>query len=169
VGNLASPESLLHRWEEMQHDPSLQDLPYKIELNSWGKIEMTPASVRRGILQAALAAQIRTQLSDGVAFISCPVLTAKGICVPAVAWASASFMARQSDTAVFRRAPEICAEIAEPDIEQKTAAYLAAGAKEVWSVSEEGRVRYFGREGERTASEFSVSVTLPLPLIGIKP
>jgi len=45
MGNLATPEALLHRWEQMQHDPSLQDLPYKIELNAWGKVEMSPASV----------------------------------------------------------------------------------------------------------------------------
>ena len=26
MGNPATPESLLHRWEELQRDPSLQDL-----------------------------------------------------------------------------------------------------------------------------------------------
>ena len=44
MGNLASPESLLARWQEMQEDPTLRDLPYKIELNAWGKVEMSPAS-----------------------------------------------------------------------------------------------------------------------------
>ena len=44
MGNLATPETLLARWDEALHDPSLQDLPYKIEINAWGKVEMSPAS-----------------------------------------------------------------------------------------------------------------------------
>ncbi len=31
-------------WSEVLADKSLQDLPYKIELNEWGKIEMSPAT-----------------------------------------------------------------------------------------------------------------------------
>ena len=30
-------------WEEVCADPSLQDLSYKIELNKWENIEMSPA------------------------------------------------------------------------------------------------------------------------------
>ena len=56
MGNLATPESLVLRWNEVLRDPSLQDLPYKIELNAWGKVEMSPASHRHGGLQAELAA-----------------------------------------------------------------------------------------------------------------
>ena len=33
-------------WEEVLADRSLQDLPYKIELNKWGNIEMSPAKNR---------------------------------------------------------------------------------------------------------------------------
>jgi hypothetical protein len=32
------------RWSEVLQNETLRDLPYKIELNQWGKIEMTPAS-----------------------------------------------------------------------------------------------------------------------------
>ena len=42
------------------------DLPYKIELNAWGKIEMSPASNRHGRLQGELAFQLRRQLAGGV-------------------------------------------------------------------------------------------------------
>ena len=55
MGNLATPEALTLRWAEVCRDPSLQDLPYKIELNSWGKIEMSPASYRHALLQGAVA------------------------------------------------------------------------------------------------------------------
>ena len=45
MGNLASPQALIARWDELCRDPSLQDLPYKIEINAWGKVEMTPLTV----------------------------------------------------------------------------------------------------------------------------
>jgi hypothetical protein len=92
MGTLATPQALLHRWEEMQRDPSLQDLPYKIELNAWGKVEMSPASVRHGQLQAAVVEELKLKLRDGVSIVECPVLTDIGIRVPDVAWASAQFM-----------------------------------------------------------------------------
>ncbi len=32
------------KWQDVLLDKTLQDLPYKIELNEYGKIEMSPAS-----------------------------------------------------------------------------------------------------------------------------
>ena len=66
----------------------------------------------------------------------------------------------------YTRAPEICVGIVSPsnteaEIEAKTRAYLAAGAKEVWLVSEEGTVRYIDGSGERSASQFGVTPVLP--------
>ena len=78
----------------MQQDPSLQDLPYKIELNAWGKVEMSPASIRHGRLQAALTVELAQQLPDGVTVTECPILTDIGIRVPDLAWASAQFMSQ---------------------------------------------------------------------------
>ncbi|HUG79778.1 MAG TPA: Uma2 family endonuclease, partial [Burkholderiales bacterium] len=121
MGNLATPEALVARWIELCKDPSLLDLPYKIELNAWGKIEMSPASNRHGRLQMALG----------------------GIRVPGVVWASAQFMEAYGEITPYLRAPEICVEIVSPsnvqaEIDEKIGAYLAAGATEVWLVSEEG-------------------------------
>jgi len=42
------------QWQEVVNDPSLQDLPYKIELNEYGKIIMSPASNKHSIIQAHL-------------------------------------------------------------------------------------------------------------------
>jgi hypothetical protein len=33
---------LHQRWEQVLRDPVLRELPYRIELNKWGHIEMTP-------------------------------------------------------------------------------------------------------------------------------
>ncbi len=43
MGNVPTPEALTVRWAEVVADRTLRDLPYKIELNAWGKIEMSPA------------------------------------------------------------------------------------------------------------------------------
>jgi len=43
MGNLHTAEALTLRWAEVCRDASLENLPYKIELNAWGKIEMSPA------------------------------------------------------------------------------------------------------------------------------
>jgi Uma2 family endonuclease len=169
MGTLATPEALLHRWEEMQRDPSLQDLPYKIELNAWGKVEMSPASNRHGRLQIALGAELMKQLPAGVAISECSILTRIGIRVPDVVWASADFMHAYAEITPYLRAPEICIEIVsasnvQAEIDEKSSAYFAAGAAEVWLVSEEGSIRYLGPEGERTASRFAVAITLPPPM-----
>ena len=166
MGNLATPESLIARWEEVLRDPSLQDLPYKIELNAWGKVEMSPASVRHGQLQAALAAEFAQQLRHGVTVTECPILTDIGIRVPDLAWASAHFMNRHRGMSPLPRAPEICVEVLSPsnvsaEVIEKTRAYLAAGAQEVWLVFEQGSIRFIDGSGEKAQSAFPISVKLP--------
>ena len=166
MGDLATPQALLHRWEELQHDPSLQALPYKIELNAWGKVEMSPASVRHGQHQAALAEAFRQKLGHGTTITGCPILTDIGIRVPDLAWASAQFMRQHAGMSPLPRAPEICVEVISPsnvaaEITEKTRAYLAAGAQEVWLAYEDGRIRLIDRAGENPASAFPISVSLP--------
>jgi Uma2 family endonuclease len=170
VGNLASPESLLHRWDEVLRDPSLQDLPYKIELNAWGKVEMSPASNRHSHLQGILGVELVKQLG-GRQLPECSILTKIGIRVPDVGWASADFMKAYGEITPFMRAPEICIEIISPsnvqaEIDEKTRAYLAAGAKEVWIVADDGSIRVFDATGEKAKSDFPVSITLPGPMKG---
>ena len=38
-------------WADVMAHPQLQDLPFKIELNRWGRIEMSPASNEHGKVQ----------------------------------------------------------------------------------------------------------------------
>lgn len=166
MATLATPQALLVRWDEVLKEPTLRDLPYKIELNAWGKVEMTPASNRHSRLQAALAAQFDRQLIGGVAFTECSILTSIGIRCPDVAWASPEFIAAYGEITPYNRAPEICVEILSPsnvqaEIDEKTRAYLAAGAHEVWIVSEAGNVRYFGPGGEKPRSDFPLAISLP--------
>jgi Uma2 family endonuclease len=168
MANLATPEALCARWEEVLNDPSLRDLPYKIELNAWGKLEMAPRSNRRGRLAGEISAALVEQLQGSV-FISCSILTASGIRTPDVAWASPEFMQAFGEMTPYVRAPEICVEIVSErtvaaEVAEKTAAYFAVGALEVWLVSEGGSVRFVGPAGDQEKSRFPVSMSLPAPL-----
>jgi len=168
MANLATPEALIARWHEALRDPSLRDLPYKIEINAWGKLEMTPASNRHGRLQIAIGAELMRQLPDGLVISECSILTRIGIRVPDVVWASPDFMRDFGEITPYVQAPEICIEIISPsnvqaEIEGKRGAYFAAGAREVWLVSEDGTIRYFGPAGEKAASDYPVQITLPPP------
>jgi Uma2 family endonuclease len=169
MGNLATPEALIARWDELCRDPSLRNLPYKIELNASGKIEMSPAGNRHGRLQGELALQLGRQLAAGQVISECSIFTRIGIRVADIAWASHEFMAAFGEITPYTRAPEICVEIASPsnpkgELEEKTQACLAAGAREAWIVTEDGSIRYFTSAGEQPKSGFPVTVSLPPPI-----
>jgi Uma2 family endonuclease len=169
MGNVASPDALRLRWTEMENDPSLRDLPYKIELNAWGKVEMSPASYAHGRAQGYLVAELSKQLDGGAPLGEVPIVTDLGIRVPDVAWASDTYMAAVGAASPLPRAPEICIEIVSPsntddEMREKTRAYLVTGAKEVSLVSEECFIRYFDVNGQKTSSDFPVSIPALLPI-----
>lgn len=159
MGHTATKELLVARWTELVNDPSLHDLPYKIELNQEGTIEMSPASNRHGMQQAQVARDLGNALTGGAVITECSVLTDIGVRVSDVAWASAEFLGREGENTPFGRAPEICVGIRSPsntdrEISEKVRAYLAAGAVEVWIVDEAGARRIYGPDGERETSGF---------------
>ncbi len=166
MGTVTSPEALVLRWTEVINDPVLRNLPYKLELNTSGKIEMSPANNRRGRLQALIAAELLRQLPRGTVINEASILTDIGVRVPDVVWCSPEFFHLHREVTPYPNAPEICVEIVSPsnsvaELQEKTRAYLAAGAKEVWQVSEKGAVRYYDLLGDRSASAFAVIVSLP--------
>ena len=166
MGNLSTPEVLALRWSEIQRDGTLCNLPYKVELNLWGRIEMSPASFWHGRLQAAISVQVARQLLDGEVLTAIPVQTDIGIRVPNVAWGSHAYLTQNKDTSPAPRAPEICIEIVSTsnspeEIKEKIRAYLAPGAVEVWIVPEEGPTRFFDGLGEPSASRYPVALHLP--------
>ena len=111
MGQITPQEALALRWAELCNDPRLHDLPGKIELNAYGVIEMSPASNRHGINQAAVASALAGQLPTGVALVECSIATTEGVRVPDVAWASGDFIARHDDVTPYPQAPEICVEV----------------------------------------------------------
>jgi Uma2 family endonuclease len=139
-------------WPEVLADPTLRDLPYKIELNEHGSIVMTPASNRHGLLQVRLANRLSQMIPDGEAMVECSIDTPKGVKVADVAWLSAAFLAAHGDETPYPAAPELCVEVVSPsnsaaEINEKKGLYFAKGAKEVWLCDEDGRVQFFTVEG----------------------
>lgn len=165
MGQITSHEALALRWAELCSDPGLNDLPYKIELNAYGTIEMSPTSTKHARFQATIAHELTRQLPAGTVMTECPIATIEGVRVPDVAWASPEFVARHGDATPLPQAPEICVEVRSPsnsdaEMEMKTRAYLAAGALEVWVISDAGACQVFGADGARAASRFAVALAL---------
>ena len=126
------------QWQDVLADKSLRDLPYKIELNEYGHIEMSPTSFTHSYLQGTLAFLLRTQLS-GKVFTEFAVITDKGVKVPDVAWSSDAYYQQHKNDITATAAPEICVEIISPsnsmkEMRAKIKLYLKAGATEVWLV-----------------------------------
>lgn len=168
MGDRPTPEALVRRWREILDDPALRDLPYKIELNARGQIEMSPASNLHGYFQHLVASELERLLPDGVVITEASVLTAIGVRVPDVVWSSRAFIEAHGMVTPFPRAPEICVEVLSPsntreEIDEKIAAYIAAGAIEVWVVAEDGGTSCHDASGARATSRFGLVPTLPSP------
>ena len=123
-------------WSEVIASPYLQNLPFKIELNKWGNIEMSPASNKRGKLQGDVCTELRKK-KGGVVISQCSIQTTEGVKVADVAWISNALYKRLGDETPYSQCPEICVEIKSPsnswaEMHMKASLYLAAGAKEVW-------------------------------------
>lgn len=161
-----SMAELRQRWRAAIDNPLLADVPGKIELNEKGSIELTPSSNRHALLQAFLAHELARLLPDGTVFTECSVETNIGVRVPDVAWASAAFMRRHGTTTPFPSAPDLCIEVLSPssttaETQEKTAAYLSAGAREVWLVDESGTLEIRSHEGPQPTSTFDIEPRLP--------
>src|SRR5258707_13886496 len=75
-------------WLEVCEDKRLQNLPYKIELNRWGKIEMSPHRREHSLFQGEIAYLLRNLLPNGLALSECAIETTENVKVADVAWAS---------------------------------------------------------------------------------
>ena len=161
---------LLMTWEEVCNDPSLQDLPYKIELNKWGHIEMSPARARHGDFQFWIAYLLQQKMLDGMCSTEVGIETAENTKVPDLIWASFAHRRVTPHEFAYAVAPEICVEVISPtnyleDQMHKGELYLRAGAKEFWLCDELGDMRFFDADGpmerSRLCPEFPLRVEIP--------
>ncbi|HPE60773.1 MAG TPA: Uma2 family endonuclease [Thiolinea sp.] len=150
-------------WSDIINDPTLQNLPFKIELNRFGKLLMSPASNRHGIAQSELAYQLRLKHPHGKVITECSIQTPEGTKVADVAWASDAFIDTWGTVTPFPRAPELCIEIVSPsnsreEMRLKKDLYLETGAQEVWVVYLDSHIDVFTADGLMENTERSAGI-----------
>ena len=145
-------------WQDVCEAPHLQDLPYKIELNRWGKIEMSPAKNIQGIYQSELVRALYQQFSSGKVITECGVQTKDHVKVADVAWISSERYTQVAHEIAYSQAPEICIEVVSPsnthqEMAWKMGLYFAAGAQECWLCNEQGELSFFSPQGQMESSQ----------------
>jgi Uma2 family endonuclease len=155
-------EELAERYRAMCADPCLENVPGKIELDTWGRMLMNPASNYHGAIQMRLGQRLASLGSEAISEAS--VLTARGLQVADIAWASAVFLKAHGLETPFTRAPELCVEIASPSnslrgLREKASAYVAAGATEAWIVFPQSkRIERYALDGAIEQSQFPIDL-----------
>lgn len=143
-------------WSEVLENPLFENLPFKIELNRFGQILMSPASNSHGNMEYRVGRALESHCPPGEIIIECSIQTSDGVKVADVAWASNAFINEFGYVTPYPQAPEICVEIVSPsnsdeEMRIKTELYLARGAQEVWLVSAQ-KLRFFSHSGELSRS-----------------
>jgi len=144
-------------WNQVCVDATLKGLPYKIELNEWGQIVMSPASIQHAIFQDHISALLRTLLNHGRVLQKFPVTTSENVKAPDVVWISDALLAQVRDQTASPVAPELCIEVMSPGNTKaqqlrKKELYLEAGAQEVWICSEQGDAEFYDATGRQPQS-----------------
>lgn len=159
-----SREELAMRYRDLCSDPTYNRVPGKIEIDVWGRLVMTPPSFYHGRLQGRVI-QALSALTGGEVSGETAIATAAGLFVADVAWASDAFIRAHSGDVALEKAPEICVEVISPsnsrkEIDDKTAAYFSAGAREVWHVYVKSeRYEIYGPQGQLQQSAFPVDLS----------
>ncbi|MEZ5537986.1 MAG: Uma2 family endonuclease [Thiolinea sp.] len=150
-------------WSEVINNPHLQNLPFKIELNKFGKLLMSPASNEHGLAQGEITHLLWLQHPQGKVITECSIQTPEGTKVADVAWASNEFISEWGSVTPYPRAPELCVEIVSPsnsreEMRIKKDLYLEAGAQEVWVVYMNSHMDIFTPDGQVTDTAFSEGI-----------
>jgi Uma2 family endonuclease len=157
---------LTARFEELIDDPRYSNVQGRLELNAWGQIIMTPPADFVHYRLAARLGRLFVAALGGEAIqegaVACEGF---GTLIADVVWCSPGFLAAHGQERVLQRAPEICVEVLSPsnstkEIDDKTRAYLAAGATEVWIIDPEGgTIAIHGPDGAKSASGYAVDLS----------
>ena len=149
----------LSAWSRALRDPSLRDLPYKIETNEYGQLVMSPQKPKHGHAQSritVLLSQLVTHPGRGA--VEFAIETPKGVKLPDVVWISEKrWCGIPADVEASPVAPEICIEVLSKsntaaEIDEKRRLYFDRGAVEVWTCDANGAMRFFTASGEQPAS-----------------
>jgi len=145
-------------WQEVCEHSDLQNLPFKIELNEYGQIIMSPVKIYHSVFQGEIEFILRTLLPKGKALPEFAIKTSKGTKAVDVAWVSLELLNEIKYLVESPIAPEICIEVlsssnTKKEMIEKRALYFEVGAKEVWLCSEQGEMQFFNSQHELVHSE----------------
>ena len=148
------------QWQEVCEHSSLQNLPFKIELNEYGNIIMSPVRVAHSAFQSEISFILRSLLKEGRALTECAISTSKGTKVADVAWASSEVFKQIQHQTECSIAPEICIEVisssnSTQEMNEKRELYFESGAQEFWLCDKQGNISFFHlQKGQINQSEF---------------
>jgi Uma2 family endonuclease len=159
-----SPAELATRYGELCDDPRFAKVPGKIEIDLWGRLLMSPPPrPYHGRVQARLCDKLAK--FGGERTVEAAIATPLGLFVADLAWSSQISPPGSERDPALMRAPELCIEVVSPsnsrkEMNEKVAAYLAAGAQEVWIVYPRSRrVEVHGKHGLLEHSRFPADLT----------
>ena len=140
-------------WQEVCEHPGLQDLPFKIELNEYGKIVMSPVKFEHSVFQGEIIRLLNTLVQGGRSAVECAISTRKGTKVADAAWLSEERYKQNKHKTECEIAPEICVEVVsssntEDEMREKQGLYFEKGAKEVWFCEENGNMSFYSLTGK---------------------
>lgn len=147
-------------WQEVCEHPNLKDLPFKIELNEYGQVIMSPVKVYHSAFQGELEHLLRSHLPQGKTLPECAIATAQGTKVADVAWVSPErfrIIKTQDECSV---APEICIEVVSSsnsasEIKKKMDLYFKQGAQEFWYCDKNGNMSFYDQSGPLAKSSLA--------------
>jgi len=139
-------------WQEVCEHPSLQDLPFKIELNERGEVVMALTTVSHAARQGEINGRLGSLCRGGNVPSECAIYTTKGTKVADVAWASEERFLRIKDETECSIAPEVCVEVlslsnTNDEITEKRKLYFDQGAQEVWLCHSDGAIHFYNAAG----------------------
>jgi Uma2 family endonuclease len=145
------------KWEEVCENKQLQDLPFKIELNKWGQIVMSPVKIKHSFYQGRIQRLLESLLKTGEVMPECAINTSDGVKVADVVWCSDQRFDQIQDEISASIAPEICIEVkftgnTFEEMEFKKKLYLESQAIEVWLCNEQGQIKFYNEQGELSQS-----------------
>ena len=145
------------KWEEVCNDQQLQNLPFKIELNKWGQIVMSPVKIKHSFYQGRIQRLLESLLQTGEVMPECAINTSDGVKVADVVWCSDERFDQIQDEVSASIAPEICIEVKSigntlEEMEFKKKLYFEAQAMEVWICNEQGDITFYNEQNELTQS-----------------
>jgi Uma2 family endonuclease len=144
-------------WQEVCENKYLQDLPFKIELNKWGQIVMSPAKPKHSLYQGIIQNLLNSLIKTGFAFPECAIQTEDNVKVADVVWCSDQRLDIIEEEIAASIAPEICVEVksASNTLEEmlyKKDLYFGAGAEEVLLCDQAGRMSFYNQQEQLSKS-----------------